>query len=61
MSASQRRLDLRKGARVRWQVGNEIWRNGKLVRANPTGEEWLVENRLGRFWIAVMRLEPAEE
>ena len=61
MNASGGRLDLRKGARVRWQVGHEIWRDGKLVQADPTGEEWLVENRLGRFWIAVMRLEPAEE
>lgn len=55
------RLDLRRGARVRWQpVHTDQWREGKLVRAMPNDEEWLVENESGRFWIHVTRLRPAE-
>lgn len=37
------------------------WREGKLVRPSPTNEEWLVDNELGRFWIHVTRLSPAQE
>ena len=54
------RLELRRGARVRWQVAPDISREGKLVRASANDEEWLVENELGRFWIHVTRLRPAE-
>ncbi len=54
------RLDLRRGARVRWQPNPDEWREGKLVRSSPNNEEWLVENELGRFWIHVTRLWPAE-
>ena len=54
-------LDLRRGARVRWQPAHSgEWREGKLVRPSPTNEEWLVENELGRFWIYVTRLTTAE-
>ncbi len=54
------RLELRRGARVRWQPAHSTeWLEGKLVRPSPTAEEWLVENELGRFWIYVTRLEPA--
>jgi hypothetical protein len=53
------RLELRKGARVRWQpVHTTEWRVGKLLRASPNDEEWLVENELGRFWIHVTKLRP---
>jgi hypothetical protein len=54
-------LDLRRGARVRWQPAHSgEWREGKLIRPSPTNEEWLVENELGRFWIYVTRLQSAE-
>ena len=54
-------LDLRRGARVRWQPAHSSdWREGKLIRPSPTNEEWLVENELGRFWIYVTRLQSAE-
>jgi len=36
-------------------------RVGELVRASPNGEEWLVKDRFGRFWVNVIRLEPADE
>jgi hypothetical protein len=53
------RLDLRRGARVRYQpAGTTEWREGKLLRASPNNEEWLVENELGKFWIHVTQLRP---
>ena len=56
------RLDLRSGARVRWHTAqSDEWRSGKLIRPSPTKEEWLVENELGRIWIYVTQLEPAED
>jgi hypothetical protein len=55
------RLDLRRGARVRWRPAHSTeWREGKLLRPSPTNEEWLVENKMGRFWIYVTQLEPAD-
>ena len=36
------------------------WVRGVAVRPSPNGEEWLVKNRFGRFWIHVTRLRPAE-
>ena len=55
------RLDLRRGAHVRWHPAHSTeWREGKLVRPSPTNEEWLVENELGRIWIYVTQLEPLE-
>jgi hypothetical protein len=55
------RLDLRPGARVRWQPAHsEDWREGKLVRPSPTNEEWLVTSDEGqRYWIYVAQLRPA--
>ncbi|MBU6423500.1 MAG: hypothetical protein KGJ98_06250 [Chloroflexota bacterium] len=62
MSMRPPRLELRAGARVRWQpVHTDEWREGKLIRPMPNNEEWLVENEAGRFWIHVTRLRPAEE
>ena len=56
------RLDLRKGAKVRYEpVHSGTWRRGTLVRPSPNNEEWLVKNELGRFWIHVTRLRPDEE
>ena len=54
------RLELRRGARVRWETVPGEWREGKLVRPMPNDEEWLVENELGRFWVHVTRLRPVE-
>ena len=56
------RLDLRSGTRVRWHPAHsDEWKYGKLIRPSPTNEEWLVQNELGRLWIYVTRLEPAED
>ena len=59
--SSAKKLDLRRGARVRWQpVHTEEWREGKLVRPSPTNEEWLVTSDTGQqYWIYVTRLRPA--
>jgi hypothetical protein len=35
-------------------------RVGELVRSSPNGEEWLVKDRLGRFWVSVQRLRLAD-
>ena len=62
MNTPPERLDLRRGARVRWQpVHSEgEWREGKLVRPSPTNEEWLVKSDTGQqYWIYVTRLRPA--
>ena len=57
----EERLDLHPGARVRYQpVHTTEWREGKLIRPSPNDEEWLIETRLGRVWIHVTRLRPAE-
>ncbi len=53
-------LDLRPGTRVRYLPAHtDEWREGVLVRGSPNGEEWLVKNRFGRFWIHVSRLRPS--
>ncbi|MGH2450667.1 MAG: hypothetical protein ACRDGE_05255 [Candidatus Limnocylindria bacterium] len=33
---------------------------GTLVRSSPNGEEWLLKNEMGRFWVHVSRLRPAD-
>lgn len=56
-----RPLELRAGARVRYRpVHTEDWRVGTLVRSSPNGEEWLLKNEMGRFWVHVSRLRPAD-
>ncbi|MBA2372356.1 MAG: hypothetical protein ACR2G8_03170 [Candidatus Limnocylindria bacterium] len=56
------KLELRKGARVRYEpVHSDEWREGTLVRPSPNQEEWLVKNELGKFWVPVRRLSPAED
>jgi hypothetical protein len=58
---TDRTLELRPGRRVRYlPVHTERWREGILVRASPNDEEWLVKNELGRFWVHVSRLRPAD-
>ena len=55
-------LDLRPGAPVEYfaaEAGD--WREGTLVRPSANGEEWLVKNRFGRFWLSVRRLRPVSD
>lgn len=58
---SAKKLDLRRGARVRWQpVHTDESRQGTLIRPSPTNEEWLVKSDTGQqYWIYVTRLSPA--
>ena len=51
-------LELRSGMRVRFGPDHRI---GELVRPSPNREEWLVKDRLGRFWVSATRLELADE
>jgi hypothetical protein len=52
-------LELRSGVHVEYLAADSgEWREGTLVRSSPTGEEWLVKNRFGRFWLPVGRLRP---
>jgi hypothetical protein len=54
-------LELRSGVTVQYLAADSgEWREGTLVRPSPTGEEWLVKNRFGKFWLHVSRLRPAE-
>ena len=54
-------LELRRGARVRYTPAHsgEV-REGVIVRSSPNGEEWLVKNRFGEFWLHVGRLQPVD-
>jgi len=55
-------LELRKGARVLYRSPVEdAWQTGELIHGSPTGEEWLVKNRSGQYWVPVTRLRPATE
>jgi hypothetical protein len=53
-------LDLRKGARVLYQnaIAGE-WSEGVLMHGSTTGEEWLVKDRFGEYWVSVTQLRPA--
>jgi hypothetical protein len=55
------RLELRRGARVRWHSAQaDRWIEGKLLRPSPTNEEWLVKADTGQqYWIFVTSLQPA--
>jgi len=46
-------IELRAGVRVRFGPDRGI---GELVRSSPNGEEWLVKDRFGKFWVATNRL-----
>jgi hypothetical protein len=52
-------IDLHKGTRVLYQAAENGWREGELIRGSPNGEEWLVKNRFGQYWVPVTRLRPA--
>ena len=55
-------LDLRPGATVQYlAAASNEWQEGTLVKRSSTGEEWLVENRFGKYWLQVSRLRPALE
>ena len=57
-----RPLELRPGTAVRYvAAASNEWQDGTLVRASPNGEEWLVKNRFGKFWLQIGRLRPASE
>jgi hypothetical protein len=53
-------LELRPGARVRYLAADSgELRDGTLVKSSPNGEEWLVKNRFGQYWLHLSRLRPA--
>ena len=55
-------FDLRPGVTIRYLAGDSgEWREGTLVHSSANGEEWLVKNRFGRFWLHVSRLRPVLE
>ena len=56
-------FELRPGMRVRYHPADEplAWRTGTLVRQSTNGEEWLVKNEFGSFWLAYSQLHPAPE
>jgi hypothetical protein len=54
-------LELRKGAQVLYRNPmDDGWRKGELVHGSSTGEEWLVKDRFGKYWVPVTQLRPAE-
>ncbi len=55
------RLELRKGVRVLYRLADGTWLEGALVRGSASGEEWLVKDRFGMFWVPVSQLRPAME
>jgi hypothetical protein len=55
------RLELRKGERVLYRLADGTWLEAALVRGSPSGEEWLVKNRFGRYWVHVTQLRPTLE
>ena len=51
-------IELKRGARVRYTPSHSgEQREGVLVRSSPNGEEWLVKNRFGQFWLHVRQLQ----
>jgi len=55
-------LELRRGARVRYSPSHSgETREGVIVRSSPNGEEWLVKNRYGEFWLHVRQLMGPED
>ena len=55
-------LELRPGVTVQYRAADSgEWREGTLVKGSANGEEWLVKNRFGRYWLHVSRLRPALE
>ena len=56
------RLELRPGAKVLYSPAHSNeWLEGEIVKSSPNGEEWLVKNRFGRYWLHVNRLRSPED
>ena len=52
-------LELRPGVTVQYlAAASNEWQDGVLVKGSANGEEWLVKNRFGSFWLQVGRLRP---
>lgn len=51
-------IELRRGTKVRFGPDARV---GELERASPNGEEWLVKDRFGKFWVATNRLRLVED
>jgi hypothetical protein len=51
-------IELRAGMKVRFGHDRRV---GELVRSSPNGEEWLVKDRFGKFWVATNRLLLGDE
>jgi hypothetical protein len=55
-------LELRKGTRILYRsAAEDMLQEGQHVRGSTTGEEWLVKNRFGEYWVPVTQLRPALE
>lgn len=55
-------LELRPGALVQYRAADSgEWREGTLVKSSANGEEWLIKNRFGKYWLNVNRLRQANE
>ncbi|HEX9267425.1 MAG TPA: hypothetical protein VF965_08085 [Candidatus Limnocylindria bacterium] len=51
-------LDLRSGVKVIFGPDHRV---GELVRSSPNGEEWLVKDRFGKFWVATNHIVLEDE
>ena len=51
-------LDLRRGTKVIFGPDHLV---GELVRPSPNGEEWLVKDRFGKFWLATNHIVLEDE
>lgn len=51
-------IELRPGTKVRFGPDQRV---GVLERSSPNGEEWLVKDRFGKFWVATNRLRLEDE
>jgi hypothetical protein len=60
MSTSRRRppIELRSGTKVLFGPDRRV---GELVKPSTNGEEWLVKDRFGKFWVATNRLVLEDE
>ena len=51
-------LELRRGMKVIFGADRRV---GELVRSSPNGEEWLVKDRFGKFWLATNHIVLEDE
>ena len=51
-------LELRRGMKVIFGADRRV---GELVRPSPNGEEWLVKDRFGKFWLATNHIVLEDE